>query len=437
MKAKLQPVYFEGCLDNEYTAQLDTLKKLFADEAEFLESIQLGQNIPTCDGVVFPVLNGQAYKDLNKIQKIQVPIVLITSEFGTVSMWDWEIVTFLKDNGVNVLTPYQIAYTKTICRTLALKRELKTTSFLVFQDNPGEGMQPAIFKRFYWWEESWQKALLKKFGIRIIVKSFRELGSYAKSISDAAADKVIEQYKLSFPCVDAKALRSAIKLYIALNEELDKNPSIKGIGINCLNESRFSDTTPCLAYELLYKNRGVMFACEGDTLSLATQYIINRAMDKHIMMTNIYPFLIGMTALKHEKIDRFPDIENPDDCMLLAHCGYAGFMPSCMSSRWQAVKPVLAIVDKNSVAVDADLPTGNVTLVKLHPGLQKMQTVECKLEQYVQYPGSDCRNGAIIRVKDGHAFIKQLFSHHGCFITGHHKVDIGFVSDILGLEIQK
>jgi hypothetical protein len=52
-----------------------------------------------------------------------------------------------------------------------------------------------------------------------------------------------------------------------------------------LNESRFSDTTPCLAWNLLYEERGIRHACEGDTFSLATKYIVNRSLwraDHHV-----------------------------------------------------------------------------------------------------------------------------------------------------------
>jgi len=34
--------------------------------------------------------------------------------------------------------------------------------------------------------------------------------------------------------------------------------------------------------------------------------------------------------------------------------------------------------------------------------LKKLLVVEGTLEGYAQYPGSDCRNGAVVRVENGH-----------------------------------
>ena len=60
---------------------------------------------------------------------------------------------------MKAFTPYDLALTRTICRSLALRREMKDVKFLVFQDRPGVGgEQPEIFKRFWWWEDRAQRA---------------------------------------------------------------------------------------------------------------------------------------------------------------------------------------------------------------------------------------------------------------------------------------
>ncbi len=69
--------------------------------------------------------------------------------------------------------------------------------------------------------------------------------------------------------------------------------AIKSMGINCLNESHFSDTTPCLAWNMLYEENRLIWGCEADTLSMVTKYILNKSMDVPIMMTNLYPFLMA------------------------------------------------------------------------------------------------------------------------------------------------
>ena len=91
-----------------------------------------------------------------------------------------------------------------------------------------------------------------------------------------------------------------------------------GCGANCLNEGFLSETTPCLAWSLLYQDRGIMWVCEGDTSSLMTQYLMGKTIDSAIFTTNIYPFLSGMPALSHEKIQEFPDVPDPT----ITHCWY-------------------------------------------------------------------------------------------------------------------
>ena len=149
MKATLIPLYFRSGRDKDYDAQLGNLKSLLSEEAEILEPAALGSRLPDADAALFPQLIGDAYKQLKELRSVGIPLLILTSEFGTMNMWDWEIVSFLKSEKVKTLAPYNPETTKRICKALALKRDMKRTSFLVFQDNPGEGMQASIFKRFY------------------------------------------------------------------------------------------------------------------------------------------------------------------------------------------------------------------------------------------------------------------------------------------------
>ncbi len=436
MKALLVPVYFKNANDQEFTQQVKTLRELLKDEAELLEPVELGSELPDADAVVFPVLIGEAYKQIEAIRKIKLPFVVLTSEFGTVAMWDWEIVTFLKSHGLKTFAPYNLEMTKTICRALGLKRDLKQTKFLVFQDTPGEGMQADIFKRFYWWEDACSQDMEKKFGVQIIKKSFKELAETAKNITDEEAKKVLATWDFHAECVCEKSLDSAAKMYIAVKNELDQDKSIKGVGMNCLNESFYSDTTPCLAWNMLYEKDGIMWACEADTISLMTKYIVNKSLNAPILMSNIYPFLMGMAALKHEKITSFPDIKEPDNCILVAHCGYMGLTCQSQASEWTLRPKALEIVDENAIAIDARIPEGNITMVKLHPSFGQLFVAGGVLEGYEQYPGSDCRNGAIIRVENGHKLMDKLYSHHCCILTGEKSVELEMMSRVFDISAE-
>jgi hypothetical protein len=439
MKAHLIPIYFESAQDPDFTRQLQFLREVLLEEALLLEPFALGENLPTADAVIFPQMLGNAYRMLEEIRAIKLPILVVTSEFATMSMWDWEINAFLASAGVNVIAPYNLEQTRSVCRALSLRRELPRSRFLVYQDNPGEGFQPEIFKRFYWWENECTQTILDRFGIEIVRRSFRELGQAAQAIPDQQAQAAWEKWKNRLPLgnITHRALLSAIKIYLAVSHALDEDPHIQAVGINCLNESHFSDTTPCLAWNMLFEERELIWGCEADTLSMLTKMLLYRVFKSPVMMTNLYPFLMGQAALKHEHIPNFPEIlDHPENCILTAHCGYLGVVPQSFATDWKLQPKVLAIVDENATAIDANLPTGPITLVKLDSSLQKISVVPGELLGYAQFPNSHCLNGAVIRVNDGHQLMSRLLSHHYIVATGDLLPGIRQVTSIFDLSVE-
>jgi hypothetical protein len=126
----------------------------------------------------------------------------------------------------------------------------------------------------------------------------------------------------------------------------------------------------------------------------------------------------------------------PADHVLAAHCGYLGVLPRPFSVSWRLRPKALAIVDQNATAIDARLPTGDISLVKLSPDFAALSVVEGDLKGYAGFPGSDCLNGAVIRVPDGHALMEQLPSHHSVLTTGHDLPGLKLVGDVFGLEVK-
>jgi hypothetical protein len=438
MKARLVPVYFDPGRDAGFDEQLGALGRLLPEHAELLPPVPLGAPLPDAEAVVFPQLLGEAYRRLPAFQAIPLPILIVTSQFGTLSMWDWEIIAYLRSGGVETIAPYSLAQAKKVCQALRVKRQLRHTKFLVYQDNPGEGAQASIFKRFYWWEDECTRRIRDKFGVTIEKRSFRELGARAKSLPDIEAEQLWKQWQLPIEGQAGRPLHSALKVYLAVKRDLDEDDSIRAVGINCLNESHFSDTTPCLAWDLLYEERKCIWGCEADTVSMLTQYLLHHSLEVPIMMTNLYPFLLGDAALKHERIERFPAVpDDPAHYLLVAHCGYMGVIPRPFSTEWILRKKVLAIVNDNATAIDARLPTGPMTLAKLHPTFRAMTVAEGNLTGYAQYPGSDCRNGGVIKVRDGHRLMETLCSHHALLMTGHNLADIRMIAKVFDLAIEE
>jgi L-fucose isomerase-like protein len=438
MKARLVPLYFEPGRDSGFDDQLNTLRDLLGEHAELLPPVPLGAPLPEADAVVFPQLLGEGYRRLDDFKAIRLPILIVTSQFGTLSMWDWELISYLKAEGVETIAPYDLAQTKKICNALRVKRELRAAKFVVYQDNPGEGAQASIFKRFYWWEDECTQRMNEKFGVTIEKRSFRELGARAKTISDHDAEDASAKAPVPIEGIAGKPLNSAYKLYLAVKHDLEADPSIRAIGINCLNESHFSDTTPCLAWNLLYEEKKLIWGCEGDTVSMLTKYLLHHSLEAPILMTNLYPFLLGNAALKHERIESFPAVpDDPANYILVAHCGYMGVIPKSFCSSWTLRKKALAIVDENATAIDARIPTGDITLAKLKPNFREITVAEGSLTGYAQYPGSDCRNGGVVRVRDGHRLMNALSSHHSLLMTGRHLADLRLVTKVFDLGIEE
>ena len=439
MKAKLVPIYFKTADDPDFLAQLHKLHELLAEEAEVLEPVLLGEKLPETDGVIFPQMLGEAYRVLDKIKKLPQPLLIVTSEFGTVSMWDWEINSYLTAKGIKVIGPTNLEKTKQVCRAFALKRQLKHSKLLVYQDKPasGGGNQDEIFKRFYWWEPECVNAIEAKYGVQVVKKSFKQLAQDANAISDQSAQKVWEQRKDNTPIgkITQRAVLSAVKTYMAVKRDLDQDPDIIAVGINCLNESMFSDTTPCLAWNFLFEDQRMVWGCEADLVSMLTKVLIEKTIGVSYMMTNLYPFQMGYAALKHEHIPNFPDVDGaPENYILAAHCGYLGVVPQSFSTEWMLKEKVLAIVDDNATAIDARLPEGDITLVKLMPPFDRWSIVEGDLPKYVGFENSHCLNGAVIRVSNGKKLVDDLVSHHYIITTGHNLNELQMVSKVFDLE---
>ncbi|MDR3337084.1 MAG: hypothetical protein LBT16_07765, partial [Treponema sp.] len=109
-KTILLPLYFTEANERECgerQRQLGALRDLYSDTAEFLPEKPLGAPIPPeADGALFPQMIGAIFSHRAELEKLSLPVIVLTSSFGTVEMWDWEIVSYLRvQMGLNVFTP--------------------------------------------------------------------------------------------------------------------------------------------------------------------------------------------------------------------------------------------------------------------------------------------------------------------------------------------
>ena len=141
LKTHLVPVYLPG-RDQDFDNQVEILKHLLGDIAEFGEPAALGAPLPDADAVVFPQMLGEAYRMAELFKAIDLPILIITSEFGTMAMWDWEIASYLRRR-IEVITPYSLDQTRKLCQALGVRHELRTSKFLVFRTTRAKAFRRA------------------------------------------------------------------------------------------------------------------------------------------------------------------------------------------------------------------------------------------------------------------------------------------------------
>jgi hypothetical protein len=438
VKPHLLPVYLHEP-DEPFQTQLAHLRRLTGGLVDWLDPAHIDAAPPAqTSAVVLPDLNGRAYGMVESFRRIDHPILLITSEFGTISMWDWEIRDFLRRRGVTTVAPTSLGECEDLCRALATADALRRSAMLAYQDDLGAGMQPEIFKRFYWWEDECIRDMEKTFGLTVERRSFRALAARADAVPDARVDAEWTRLAGAVPMagVPDSGRAKALRLYLALRDEVDEAGEVIAVGVNCLNESATSNTTPCLAFNLLFEERGLLWGCEADITSMLTEILVHKSLLAPVVMTNLYPFLMGEVALKHEKIPSFPDVDEPDNHILVAHSGYFGEVPQSCAAEWAMRPPVLQIVNPDAHAIDARLPEGPVTLVKVASDMQTLAVSPATLTGYVQYEGSDCRNGAVLRVEDGHRFVERLPSHHSVIAPGDLSRRVELMASVTGLTVQ-
>jgi hypothetical protein len=442
VKAKLLPIYLEEAPTEAFVRQFDALKVLGEGLVEWLDPAQISQAPKRAkhggaSAIIVPDMSGLAYRLLKEFKAIEQPILIVTSEFGTVSMWDWEIRDFLRRRDVVTVAPTSLLEFHDLMRAIGVKQQLAVSTMLAYQDNLGAGKQPDIFKRFYWWEDECVDDLNRSFGVSVERRSFKALQARADEVPDSRIEAEIARIDGTVPIIGLsnRARANALRLKLAIGDELDETSNVIAAGINCLNESATSNTTPCLAWNLLFEERGLMWGCEADLTSMITQYITWESLRAPAVMTNLYPFLMGNAALKHEKIPYFPKVENPQNHILTAHCGFVGVIPQSWATEWAVRPPVLEIVDKDAHVLDARLPEGDITIVKITSTMDGLTVTPAKLTNYEQYENSDCLNGAVLRVEDGYRFAENLASHHAVLAVGDIERRLNVIGPVLGLGI--
>ncbi len=442
-RANLQPLYFGAEASESFRTQIERLRDQLKAVANLLNPLPFGAELSgtSADLIVLPQLSGAAYQMLEVFRSQPLPMVVLTSEVCSTAIWDWEITGWLRSAGIEVFTPYERRQTEILCRAVAVKRELAQSRFLVFQDDVSAGLYADMFQRFYWWQRENSQRMFERFGITVEERSLLQLTESLRSVSDDQVRSIWEAWQPRLPIVNVpeKARDDTLRLYAALKRILAEEPQIKGMGINCINEFPSMLATPCLVWNMLYQDHKLIWGCEADTLSMMTQYLVDRCLETPAVMTNIYPFLVGQPALDHMDISAFPEVADAENYLLAGHCGYLGVLPQSQAADGWTLRPsVIDVFEGRGGAIDGRLPLGDVTLVKLHPDCAGWTVIEGDLEEYFQAPQSGLSKvAAVIQVGNGPALLEQITSQHFILTQGAAAADFSLLAKVFGLDVHR
>ncbi|MCY3867312.1 MAG: hypothetical protein OXG68_17900 [Chloroflexi bacterium] len=440
-RANLQPLYFGTEASQAFHTQLERLRDQLNPVAQFLAPLPFGADLSrtSADLILLPQLSGAAYQMLEVFRSQPLPMVVLTSEFCSTAIWDWEITGWLRSAGIDVFTPYEFRQTEILCRAVAAKRELSQSRFLVFQDDIGAGLYADMFQRFYWWQRENSQRMFERFGISVEERSLLQLTEAVRGVSDDQLRSVWEVWQPRLPIVNVpdKALDDTLRLYVALKRLLAEEPQIQGLGINCINEFPSMLATPCLVWNMLYQDHQLIWGCEADTLSMMTQHLVDRCLATPAVMTNIYPFLVGQPVLDHMDISAFPKVADARNYLLAGHCGYLGVLPQSYAVESWALRPsVIDVFEGRGGAIDGRLPLGEMLLVKLNPDCAGWTVIEGDLEDYHHVPQSGLSKvAAVIRVGDGPALLDQITSQHYILTQGAAAADFKMLAKVFGMDV--
>ena len=279
---RLLPVHLEARPKRPFHVQLEHLQQRLGDLVEWLAPAPIDAPLPPdASAVVVPDLSGVAYRKLDAFRAIDKPILVITSEFATVSMWDWEIRDFLRRRGVATVAPTSLQESEDICRALGVKETLAGARCSPTRTTSGRACSPTSSSASSGGRRSASGPCTSASASR---SSTAATGSSPRvrppSRKRASPRRPRIEDRVPMLGLSPSAKADALRLYSALEDDLDASGRVIAAGINCLNESASSTTTPCLAWNLLFEDRGLLWGCEADLVSMLTEFIVNKCLGR-------------------------------------------------------------------------------------------------------------------------------------------------------------
>ncbi|HEV58312.1 MAG TPA: hypothetical protein ENN87_12600 [Phycisphaerales bacterium] len=353
--------------------------------------------------------------------------------------WRWSARDFLRALGVEVYIARHQAHGRTLVRSLAIRRFLRSARLVVF------GRQ-----NFPWNADAAGHLVRQRLGTEIRVRPLADIRDLYARFDDQAVDGLWAERKGRYveAGVRPDELRRALRVYLAIRSILEEERAC-AFGVNCFGDLVIDGgrDVPCLA-QVLLREDGSVTACDGDYCAILSLMLITYLLDKPCMMSNMYPVQYVGALTDHfgdplsPDASRYPKSQWPH-LARLAHCGFVGVISPEMTpsgrvrlSDWGGTYEIKR--DGAGCGLDADLaPDMPMTVVELcfdaHTLLLASGRV-CETTRHADMP--HCESSALLEFRDLPGFVEHISREHTAIVYGDHVNELTTLGELLGLSVK-
>jgi L-fucose isomerase-like protein len=350
--------------------------------------------------------------------------------------WRWSARDMLRSLGVDVHIVSGRRHGEALVRSLALKRMLRDSRFVVF----GE-------QNFPWNATAASQLMTRSLGTRVLVRPIEAIRARYGSFPEAAVDALWRERKGRYieGGVAAPELRQALRIFLSVRSILEEERAL-GFGVNCYGDliPRGGRDVPCLA-QMLAREEGYIASCDGDFCAMMSMALVSCLLDRQTMMSNMYP-VSYVGALR----DHFGDPLSPPPSYprgewrhlaRLAHCGYVGVVSPEMTpggrttlTDWGGTYEMKR--DGRGCGADGELAGGEqLTIVELGFDGRTLLLAQAEVVETTRHPGMrHCESSALLRFRDLERFVANISREHTVVAYGDWIPELEVAAGVLGLD---
>jgi len=310
------------------------------------------------------------------------------------AMWDWEIINYLKAEGVSLLAPLLglPGRSRPVVPSLPSGSCERAGSCLPGQSwrgrLPAEHLQSLLLVA-----RRVRRADPRKVRAKDREEERQGTRRQRKAIPDAQAREDWDRIRDTVHSLtSATRATSRHEAYRAVRDELDE-------GEGALRWDQLPERVGLLGHDPVprpgtFSTRSATLsgAARADTVSMLTKFIVHRSLRVPVMMSHLYPFLMGQGRWKHERIPEFPRVDDPENYVPGGSLRLPGSGAQSFATEWNLRRKVLRHRRRQRHGDRCPAAGGRPDALKARSHFERLVMVEGELSA-CGLPGSDCRNG--------------------------------------------